>query len=42
VEIYWLVPQIGPVRLNLEDYSERAGHKFILEMTDTNIPYKKN
>ena len=38
MEIYWLVPSIGPVRVNIEDYSNR--NKFILEMMETNINYK--
>lgn len=41
VETNWLVPEIGPVRGNLEYVSDKESMKFILEMTDTNIPYKR-
>ena len=37
----WIVPEIGPIRTNLESSSGKDSTKFILEMTDTNIPYKK-
>ena len=42
MDTIWFHPQIGPVRMNLELSNSVGGHKFILEMTDTNIPYRKN
>jgi tetratricopeptide (TPR) repeat protein len=40
METTWLVPKIGPIRSNLEYSYDKGSTKFILEMTDTNIPYQ--
>jgi hypothetical protein len=42
METTWIVPEIGILRSNLEyTYDDKRRMKLILEMTDTNIPYKK-